>query len=87
MVVASILVGYNENAATYLTNRAIPVPCNFNTPISITLGGKQFVISPSSFVRHTETFNECIANAVAHSNLPNGGKLAPQFSCGRADGL
>ncbi|KAH9959044.1 aspartic peptidase domain-containing protein, partial [Lactifluus volemus] len=48
------------------------IPCNFNTPISITLGGKQFVISPSSFVRHTETFNECIANAVAHSNLPNG---------------
>jgi hypothetical protein len=87
MVMAPIPVRYNENAATYPINRPITVPCNFNTPISIALGGKEFIIPPALFIySDTDDPGHCIAAAAVHPNLPRG-KLARQFPCGRADKL
>jgi cathepsin D len=56
---------------------SITVPCNFNTPISVYVGGKKIQISPESFNLGAvaQGSNTCIAGAASDSAL-TGGKLA-----------
>jgi hypothetical protein len=54
------------------------VPCDFDTPISIYVGGKSINISPESFIRDavpdSPGSNTCIAGAASHPSL-EGSKL------------
>jgi hypothetical protein len=54
------------------------VPCNFNTPISITVGGKVINISPAAFNLgpvSPDDLDTCIAGAAWDAQL-TGGTLA-----------
>ena len=56
---------------------SITVPCNFDTPISVYIGGKEIIVTPTSFNLGaiSEDFNTCLAGAASSTAL-NGGKLA-----------
>jgi len=45
------------------------IPCNFNTPISIDVGGMDIAISPASFNHGRVSDNTCIAGAAASQAL------------------
>lgn len=52
----------------------ISVPCNFNTPISISVGGKEFEISPASFNLGpvSDGSDTCIAGAAEDAAITGG---------------
>jgi hypothetical protein len=60
------------------------VPCNSNTPIVVTLGGKDIVVIPAAinlgYVEPTKT--TCLAGVFGSSNLKDG-KLAIRFPLGQ----
>ena len=57
------------------------VPCNFNTPVSIDVGGKTVRISPASFNLGpvSQDSDTCIAGAAASQSLSDG-ELASSLS-------
>ena len=57
---------------------SITVPCNFNTPISVYVGGKEVQISPATFnLGPVSTGSDtCIAGAAAIEVLAEASKLA-----------
>jgi cathepsin D len=57
---------------------SLPVPCNFSTPISVYVGGKEIKISPDTFNLGpvlVEGSDTCLAGAVSNDAL-TGGKFA-----------
>jgi Eukaryotic aspartyl protease len=57
---------------------SITVPCNFNTPISVYVGGKEVKISPATFNLGPVSAGSdtCIAGAASIEVLAEVGKLA-----------
>jgi cathepsin D len=64
----------------------IPVPCNFNTPVSINVGGREVEISPATFNLGAVSpgSNNCVAGAAADPSL-EGSKLAVALIVNQAD--
>jgi cathepsin D len=78
MVMASILV--RGTAVLSIGRRttfdfSITVPCDFNTPISIYVGGKEIQISPDTFKLGPVSNGRCLAGAASDKQLTDG-KLA-----------
>lgn len=59
---------------------SLAVPCNFSTPISVYVGGKEIKISPDTFNLGpvlVESSDVCLAGAVSNDAL-TGGKFASE---------
>jgi len=63
------------------SNFNIPVPCTFNTPISINVGGKAVSISPASFNLGpiSKGSTTCLAGAGAPAATANASELVRRF--------
>ncbi|KAH9957279.1 acid protease [Lactifluus volemus] len=62
----------NAKRAPEIGDGFYTIPCNFNTPISITVGGKVINISPASFNLgpvSSNNLNTCVAGAVSDAGL------------------
>ena len=77
MAQASIPVRWPVMLPTRCLTISITVPCDFDTPISVTVGGKEVEISPELFNLGavSQGSDTCVAGAASNGAI-TGGKLA-----------
>lgn len=66
----------------------LAVPCNFSTPISIYVGGKEIKISPDAFNLGpvlVEGFDTCLGGAVSNDALTGGKFVSEDLPGDKAD--
>ena len=66
-------------------NIYLTVPCDFNTPISIYVGGKEIKISPDTFNLGPISYGRCLAGAAYDFQLTGGKSASDDVPRDKAD--